>query len=385
MSRARSVWLVARREILERGRSRGYLLSLVLTIVLLGAGFGLPVLLGGDQQTLELGLIGETPAALEPAIRSVATAFDDEASVEITWYPDRASAEAALESETIEAAVLMPADLSSPGAIVVREALDEAPRAILTQAIVGLRAGEALVPPEVVALDPRSDEDATAFIFANAGIILMFIGIFSYGYWVLGGVVEEKQSRVVEVVLATVRPRDLLMGKVLGIGVLGLGQLVFLVAAGLLVSQLSGRLALPPTTLSSVVALLVWFVLGFILYSTALGFLGALASRMEEASNVTTPVMMVAMLSYFAAILLVTDDPDGLLARVLTVVPPSAPMVVPLRAALDAIEPWEIVLAVAVTLAAIYALFVVGGRVYSGAVLQVGSRMKLRDAWRGSR
>jgi len=385
MSRARSVWLVARREILERGRSRGYLLSLVLTIVLLGAGFGLPVLLGGDQQTLELGLIGETPAALEPAIRSVATAFDDEASVEFTRYPDRASAEAALEAETIEAAVALPADLSSPGAIVVREALDETPRAILTQAIVGLRAGEALVPPEVVALDPRSDEDATAFILANAGIILMFIGIFSYGYWVLGGVVEEKQSRVVEVVLATVRPRDLLMGKVLGIGVLGLGQLVFLVAAGLLVSQLSGRLALPPTTLSSVVALLVWFVLGFVLYSTALGFLGALASRMEEASNVTTPVTMVAMLSYFAAILLVTDDPDGLLARVLTFVPPSAPMVVPLRAALDAIEPWEIVLAVAVTLAAIYALFVVGGRVYSGAVLQVGSRMKLRDAWRGSR
>lgn len=385
MSRVRPVWLVARREILERGRSRGYLLSLVITILLLGAGFGLPVLLGGGPDALKLGLVGDGPPQLEPTIRAVATAFDEEAVVEFTPFTDRAAAEAGLEAETIDAAVAVPADLSSPGEIIVQEELGDAPRAILTQAIVALRAGEAITPPSVTAVDPRSDEDQTAFIFANAGIILMFIGIFSYGYWVLGGVVEEKQSRVVEVVLSTVRARDLLMGKVLGIGILGLGQLIFLVAAGLVVSQVTGRLALPETTLGAIAALLVWFVLGYAIYSTALGFLGALASRMEEASNVTTPVTMVAMLSYFAAILLVTDQPDGILARVLTFVPPSAPMVVPLRAALGAIEPWEFVASIVVTVAAIYALFVVGGRVYSGAVLHVGARMRLRDAWRGSR
>ena len=126
-------------------------------------------------------------------------------------------------------------------------------------------------------------------MFANAGIILMFIGIFTYGFWVLGGVVEEKQSRVVEVVLSTVRARDLLIGKVLGIGVLGLVQLLALVTVGLAVSQLTGRLALPATTASAIAMLVLWFVLGYVLYSTALGFLGALASRMEEASNASTP------------------------------------------------------------------------------------------------
>jgi ABC-2 type transport system permease protein len=105
---------------------------------------------------------------------------------------------------------------------------------------------------------------------------------------------------------------------------------------------------------------------------------------MEEASNASTPVTMVAMLSYFAAILLVTNEPDGVLAHVLTFIPPSAPMVVPLRAALGTIEPWEIGLSVLVTLAAIWFLFVLGGRIYSGAVLQTGSRMKLRDAWRAA-
>jgi ABC-2 type transport system permease protein len=237
----------------------------------------------------------------------------------------------------------------------------------------------------VAALNPPSEEDTTALIFANAGIILMFIGIFSYGNWVLTGVVEEKQSRVVEVILSTVRPRDLLMGKVLGIGLLALAQLVVLVTAGIVAAQLSGRLSLPPTTAGAVVQLLVWFVLGFAFYSTAMGCLGALASRVEDASNASMPVTMAATLAYILSIIFVTQDPGGVLARVMTFLPPSAPMVVPLRVALGAIEPWEIALSIFIMLVSIWVLFSVGARVYSGAVLQTGSRMRLRDAWRASR
>ena len=210
----------------------------------------------------------------------------------------------------------------------------------------------------------------------------MFIGIFTYGTWVLTGVVEEKQSRVVEVVLSTVRPRDLLMGKVLGIGVLALAQLLVLVGAGIAAAQLSGRLTLPPTTAGAVVQLLAWFLLGFALYATAMGFLGSLASRTEEASNAAMPVSMTATACYLASILFVTQEPSGTLARILTFFPPAAPMVVPLRVALDAIEPWEILVSIGLMLAAIWALFVFGGRVYAGAVLQVGSRIRIRDAWR---
>jgi ABC-2 type transport system permease protein len=128
--------------------------------------------------------------------------------------------------------------------------------------------------------------------------------------------------------------------------------------------------------------MLVWFILGFALYATAFAVLGALASRMEEASNVTTPVTMVAVLTYLVSLTVVTQQPDALLARVMTFLPPAAPIVVPLRAALNAIEPWEIVVAAILTVATIYALFAVGGRVYSGAALASGGRAKLRDAWR---
>ena len=92
--------------------------------------------------------------------------------------------------------------------------------------------------------------------------------------------------------------------------------------------------------------LLLWFGIGYTFYSTALGVLGALASRMEEASNASSPVSIVASLSYVFALLVAIQNPDGVAARIATFLPPVSPMIVPLRVALGAIEPWEIVLAV---------------------------------------
>jgi ABC-2 type transport system permease protein len=147
---------------------------------------------------------------------------------------------------------------------------------------------------------------------------------------------------------------------------------------------LTREFELPATTPGAAVQLVVWFILGYTLYSTALGVLGALASRMEEASNASTPVTIVAMVSYFVAIFAVINDPSGPVAIAASFIPFSAPMVVPMRAALGAITPIEIVLAALVTIGAIWVLFVVGGRVYSGAALQTAGRIRLRDAWRSA-
>jgi ABC-2 type transport system permease protein len=378
----RAVRLVAMREIIERGRTRGYLLSLVFTLFLLLAGFVLPQFLLADRAT-QLALVEPVPAGLQAAVEAAAAGY--ELDLAISTVADRAAAQAAVAARTIDAALAVPADLSGPGELIVLERAGGTLQAVTSGAVVALRAADAaalLAPPEVTVLEPPTDEDLTALIFANAGIILMFIGIFSYGTWVLTGVVEEKQSRVVEVVLSTVRPRDLLMGKVIGIGLLALLQIVVLVVAGISAAQLSGRLTLPPTTVGAVVQLLLWFMLGFALYSTAMGFLGALASRVEEASNASMPVTMTATACYLVAILVVTTEPSGIVARVMTFLPPAAPMVVPLRVALGAIEPWEVVLSIGLMVAAIWVLFVVGARVYAGAVLQMGSRIRIRDAWR---
>jgi ABC-2 type transport system permease protein len=384
MSRWRAIRLVAGREIIERGRSRGYALSLAFTVILMLVGFIVPSMLVGNATRTSLALVGDAPAGLEASIPATAAAY--ELQLSLSAVADRAAAEAALHDGSIDAALDVPADLSTAGELIVLESAPASLQAVVNQAVIALRAGPAASEaPTVDALAPPTEAGATALIFANVGIILMFIGIFSYGSWVLTGVVEEKQSRVVEVVLSTVRPRDLLMGKVLGIGLLALAQLVILVAVGLALSQVLGRLVLPTTTIGAVVQLLTWFILGFAFYATTMGFLGALASRPEEASVASMPVTLTATTAYILSIVVVTGDPDGILAHVMTFIPPAAPMVVPLRTALGAIEPWEIAVSIALMVASIWLLFVVGARIYSGAVLQTGGRMKLRDAWRASR
>ncbi len=396
MSRWRSVWLVARREMIERGRSRGFILSVAFTTVLVVGSFVVPTLLFGDDAATKIGVVQPEPPGLSLAITTTAGQLDRD--VEIVPFADEAAGDAALADESVEGVAIVPADLSGPGEIRFDEEPDQFVTQLVTASVVALRTQavvtEAGVPPAemlaaqrsptVHALDPQTEADEAQFLFANIGAVLILVGIFSFGFTVLTGVVEEKQSRVVEVVLSTVRPRDLLMGKVMGIGVLGLIQLAVFVAAALGAAVLTDRFGLPDTTPAAIPLLVLWFILGYALYSTALGFLGALASRMEEASNASTPVTMVAMISYFVAIFAVTNDPSGPIAQVATYLPPSAPFVVPLRAAFDAIGPLEILLSVVVTVAGIWVLFNIGARVYAGAVLQTAGRMKIRDAWRSA-
>jgi ABC-2 type transport system permease protein len=396
VSRARSIWLVARREILERGRSRGFILSVLFTTAIVVGSFVIPPLLIGDGEPTKVGLVQPAPNGLDAAIVAVGTQFDHE--IVTSSYDDASAANDALSAEEVDAVVEVPPDLSSAGEIRFAKEADQALAQVVSAAVVGLRVDAVLTdsdvdqaalaaaqqPPAVEALEPQTEADQSRFLVANIGAVLILVGIFSFGFTVLTGVVEEKQSRVVEVVLSTVRPRDLLMGKVAGIGVLGIVQLFVFVAAALGAASLTNRFVLPNTTPGALLLLAVWFILGYTLYSTALGFLGALASRMEEASNASTPVTMIAMISYFVAIFAVINDPDGLVATIATFFPPSAPFVVPLRAAFDAIPAWQVIASIGVTLAAIWVLFSVGARVYAGAVLQVGGRMKLRDAWRSA-
>jgi ABC-2 type transport system permease protein len=397
MPRWRSIWLVARREILERGRSRGFILSVAFTTLIVVGSFVIPALVFGGDNPTKIGVVEPSPSGLQAAIEQSAERFDKK--VAVTTYPDGAAADAALQDGSTEIVIAMPADLSGPGEIRVKRQPDQATAQVIAAATVALRVqavlgqsdidqaalADAQRPPETKSLEAQTEQDQARFLVANIGAVLILVGIFSFGFTVLTGVVEEKQSRVVEVVLSTVRARDLLMGKVLGIGVLGIFQLAVFITAALIAALATNRLVLPATTPGAVVLLAVWFVLGYLLYSTALGFLGALASRQEEASNASTPVTMVAMLSYFVAIFAVIDDPDGLVANIATFLPPSAPFVVPLRAAFDAIPPWQIGVSALLTLIGIYVLFTIGARVYAGAVLQFGGRIKIRDAWRSGR
>ena len=396
MSRARAIYLVARRELLERGRSRAFGVSLIVSVAILVAGIYLPMLLGGVDRGDRLGVVGEPPPEFSAGVQAATS--QTRTKVQIEPVPDQATGEARLRDGSIDALFVVPANDERP-TYIVKQRNNE----ILAQIVSGTWSAVRLqrlltdagisptdlaiatAPPTVRELEPSDPNRDTSFLFANVGVVLLFISIFTFGTWVLTGVVEEKQSRVVEVVLATLEPRDLLIGKVLGIGLLGLVQLILMVSVGLGAGMASGRITLPPTTANAVAMLVLWFVLGYALYSTALGVLGALASRMEEASNASSPVSFIATGAYLFSLLVVIDDPSGLPARIASLIPPVAPMVVPLRAALGAIEPWEIVLSALLTVLTIAGLFVIGGRVYAGAVLRTGARVSYREALRSLR
>jgi ABC-2 type transport system permease protein len=200
---------------------------------------------------------------------------------------------------------------------------------------------------------------------------------------VLSGVVEEKSSRTVEVLLARMPARNLLAGKIAGIGLLGLGQIVATAIVALVAASLADSFDVPAVRGSVLAWAVVWFVLGYGLFATVFGTLGSLASRTEDASSVTGPVTIILVLGFlvsFAAI----GSADTTWARMVSWVPITAPLAMPNRIAMGATTWWDPVVAAFLTVAAIAGLVVLGGRVYTRAILHTGATLSLGEAWRGA-
>jgi ABC-2 type transport system permease protein len=221
-----------------------------------------------------------------------------------------------------------------------------------------------------------SPTDETAVVVMT-GVLLFCISVF--GAMVLNGVLEEKGSRVVEVLLARIPARALLAGKIVGIGLLGLAQ-IGVTALVALVTVTTVRSIDVPAVRGPV---LVWFVLGYVLYATVYGTLGSLGSRVEDAQSVAGPASVVLVVAYFATFAMIAQ-PASALARAVSFFPLTAPMAMPGRIAMGAAAWREPVAAAALTVAATAGLVVLAGRVYTGAILHSGPALSLREAWRAT-
>jgi ABC-2 type transport system permease protein len=196
--------------------------------------------------------------------------------------------------------------------------------------------------------------------------------------------VEEKASRVVEVLLATVQPRAILAGKILGIGALGLLQLALTAVVGLAAASASGAIELDAGDLGTLAVVLVWFLLGYLLWSSLYAMGGVMVSRQEDLQSSTTVLTILLVIGYLLAFPAI-DDPDGTLAVVASLFPLFAPIVMPLRVALDAASAVEIAASLVLLVGSIALLVPLGARLYERSVLRMGKPMKLRDAWRAAR
>ncbi len=163
--------------------------------------------------------------------------------------------------------------------------------------------------------------------------------------WVATGVIEEKASRVVEILLSAIRPRQLLAGKIAGIGLLGIVQLAFIATYAIGLSLVIGALELPGTAVGIALVVLAWFVMGFAFYAGLFAVSGSLVSRMEELQNAMVPINLIIFVSFFISIGAL-EYPDSTLSVVASVLPFSSALAMPVRIALGSATAAQIALSV---------------------------------------
>ncbi len=223
--------------------------------------------------------------------------------------------------------------------------------------------------------------DPKAVGLASLAQILLFFALSTFGAAVLHGVLLEKSSRVVEVVLATVSTRQLLAGKLLGIGVLGLLQTTTLSIIGATVAKVVSGNQIPSTTGRTTIAFVACFLLGYAFYSALFAAAGSLSSRIEDAQAAATPVTLLLTVGYIAALFL-AFSPDSTAARILMFVPPTAPSIAMVRIASGHPHWWELAISASLMIVATVGVLRLAARVYNGAALRTGARVKLRQALR---
>jgi ABC-2 type transport system permease protein len=390
---ARTVYLVARRELNTRLRTRSFVVSTVVALVVLIGYVLTQSTMFDEEHATRVGLTGQAIAVAGP-LKDAAGQLDYD--VTTTEVPDLAAGREMVADGSLDALVSgAPAELR----VFVRGDVDPDLRTVLNglvqqQVLSGLLASvEDLDADQVLAtiakagvhvdsLEPADPQHNQRLALALVVVALLYLALLLYGSMVAQGVVEEKSSRVVELLLATVRPWQLLSGKVLGLGLVGLIQLFAVGAVGLLLAILTQVVTLTGAAAGTLAWGLLWYLLGYLLYATVFAAVGSLVSRQEDVQSVLMPITVVLVMAFVLGFAVLTSSPTGPTATVLSLLPPLSPILMPGRIALAAVPPWQVALAIALTVATVALLARVGGVVYRNSVLHMGPRLRLRDVLR---
>lgn len=395
-----AIGLVARREVKARFFTKSNLISLAVLLVVIVAGI---VVLDyfvdrDDDGAADFTLaVDSSVGVLEPQLTAAGTALGTTVDVE------ELSREEAKPRLGDDLDAFLSGDPTRPEMLVETTA-DPQLLGLVTSAVqahaLAIEVGElggdpqavsaalATAAPQVATADTEEGDEAEQFgpqyLVSILAISLLLFALISTGSIIAMGVVEEKTSRVVEILLATIRPAELLAGKILGIGIVGLTQVVLLGGAAGGTMAATGLLAGFEIDLGWTMLLtLVWFLLGFAVFALLFGGFAALVSRQEEIGAVTTPLMFLMFVPYYLAMFMVSADPDTTVVRVLSQVPFFSPFMMPVREVYGGVEGWEMALAIVIALATVPLLVWIAGRVYRRGVLHTGGRMKLSEALRG--
>lgn len=390
----RTVLLVARREFTTRVRSRFFVIGTLLFMALLAGYIVLQALVfSRATTTVKVGFVGQAQVLAQPLTAAAGT---EDVKVERKDPADIRTGEDQVRNGSLDA--LISGDPASPQ-VEVKDDLNPTLAATLNAIVKQVALNRALT---AAGADPTAVETAVAsasiqlvYLDPNAALktqqtvvgvfvaALLYTALLVYGQIVAAGVVEEKANRVIEILLATVRPRQLLLGKVTGIGLVGFLQLVLLGATALVAVSRTHVINLPNVGVVAIAGGLMWFVLGFILYALVYAAGGSLVSRQEDLASVTSPLTMLVLGTYLA-FFWVEANPTNPIGVALSMIPPLSPILMPARMATGDAQAWQVIVAVILAIGEIALLNALAARIYANSVMRIGTRVKLSQAWRGT-
>ncbi|RNE67451.1 ABC transporter permease [Cryobacterium tepidiphilum] len=314
------------------------------------------------------GLVSAHPSLPKVAVvGSAAQLVDQATALEAVPADDTDAAEQLVRDGTVDAAVVPGGDTLLGVTVIAK---DSPPSDVL---------GALSVTPPVTLLDPPQQNGFLVYLVALGFGLVFFMSAMTFGSTIAQSVVEEKQTRVVEILLSTISARALLTGKVAGNSIMAFGQIVLI---GLLVSlgmAVTGQHTLLGDVGPSIIWFAVFFAIGFVLLAALYAATASLVSRQEDVGSATSPVMLLVMIPYFLVIFF--NDNDFVLA-IMSYIPFSAPVGMPMRVFLGSAAWWEPLVSLAILLATTLAVILLGARVYSNSLLRMGAKVPLKEALR---
>ncbi|WP_062290770.1 ABC transporter permease [Demequina phytophila] len=402
-SRTALVRLVAGREIAVKLRDKGFLASTAVFIAVIVLAVAVPALIEGDTPEYTVAADDAARPVAETAATLGAAGVPGLPSADITVGPiedPAAGAPSDPSVSAVEEALARDVDVAlsvdADGTVIItaledvpgdlEELLAAASSLVTTQAVAsaaGLSAEQladltAPTPPRVDLLEPKPEQPVPPELVIVIFGFLFYFTVLTFGIAIAQSVVEEKSSRVVEILVAAVPIRWLLAGKVLGNTVMAFAQVLLIVGAGLLGASAMGQGEIVAQVLSVSGWFLAFFVLGFLMLACLWAVAGSLAARVEDLQSTTLYMQLAVMAPFFAAIL-IRDEGPGRVA--LSYFPLTAPLMMPARLATGDAAAWEPWVAMGIVAATAVALVAVGARLYAGSVLNTSARTRLGGAW----
>lgn len=352
--------LVAGREIKVRLRDKSFIFSSVFMLLIVAAATILPALFGGGATSV---------AAVGPQAQQAAAA----AGAQVRAVDSVQAAQDMLRAGDVDAAVVPDTSGTSPLGVAII-AMDEAPSELIT----GLSVSS---PVELLA--PTGVDPALAFLVPFAFAMVFFMTTLTFGLSIAQSVVEEKQTRVVELLVSSIPIRALLAGKVLGNTVLAMGQIILLAGVAMIGLQISGGSDLfTAEVMTKIGAALAWFIpfflAGFLLLAGLWAVAGALVSRQEDLGSSTMPIQILVMLPFFGVIY---SGGSGTLLTVLSYLPFGAPVAMPVRMFTGNTAVWEPMVSLVLVVLTAIACILLASRLYEGSLLRTNGRTSIKQAW----